>query len=359
VSHTIHAFDFLAAPDSHSAAATTVLFGDVPFLKSLVLHEFQTRLAADEPFATYEGDKAEWRDIVDELCTRSLFGGDGPRLVVVREADPFVSAQRNRLEDYVAQPGEGVLLLEVNAWASNTKLYKSVDKQGLQIDCRAPRRGKYVDEGKVREWLQAWSQSRHRASISSAAAKLLMELQGAELGLLDQSLAKLALFAGDGGKISPEMVRDIVGGWKTNTVWELIDHAADGDAAEALRQLDRLVQAGEEPIALLAQLASNLRKYAAATQIFADAERSGSRISLKAALLEAGFRNWPSDAIAKSESRLKQLGRERAGAFYRWTLDLDLALKGSHSHKDRARLMLEMLFIKMSKHLSPRRRRTT
>jgi DNA polymerase-3 subunit delta len=44
-----------------------------------------------------------------------------------------------------------------------------------------------------------------------------------------------------------------------------------------------------------------------------------------------------------------QLGRKRAGQLYRWLLELDLALKGSHSQDDRARWALEQLVLRMAK----------
>ena len=48
------------------------------------------------------------------------------------------------------------------------------------------------------------------------------------------------------------------------------------------------------------------------------------------------MRDWPLGALAAAEQRLKQLGRRRAAQFYRWLLELDLSLKGTHSPDDRA-----------------------
>jgi hypothetical protein len=70
---------------------------------------------------------------------------------------------------------------------------------------------------------------------------------------------------------------------------------------------------------------------------------------LKEALVQAGVKDWPPGTIAKAEDRLKQLGRHRAGKLYRWLLELDLSLKGSHSQADRARWALEQLVLRMAK----------
>jgi DNA polymerase-3 subunit delta len=114
-------------------------------------------------------------------------------------------------------------------------------------------------------------------------------------------------------------------------------------------QLDRLLQSGEHPLALVGSIAWSLRRYAAATRIFQQAERRGEKMPLREALTQAGVRDWPFGAVAKAEERLKQLGRHRAGRMYRWLLELDLSLKGSHSPDTRARWALEQLILRMAK----------
>ena len=354
---TIHAFDYLRASQKHALSAVCVLFGDEPFLKRLARREIRRAVLEDEdaPYGLLEGDAIEWRDAMDELATRSLFGA-GPRLVVIQDADRFVTRHRARLEHYLDRPKtSGVLVLEVVVWQGNTRLYQLVHRRGLQIECRAPQKAigkrKVLDEGALKRWLIAWSATRHDAKLASSAAGMLLELVGPEFGLLDQELAKLALFAGPGGKITLEMVRDVVGGWQAKTIWDLLDAALSGEAAEALAQLDRLLQAGTAAAGLFGQISWSLRRFAAATRIFERAERQGRRIPLRRALEQAGFRDWPRGAIEKAERQLRQLGRERAGQFYRWLFEADLAMKSTHSTPDRARFVLEQLLVRMAKAL--------
>ena len=335
------------------------MYGDEPFLKQLVIDGLRDQVLesdTDVPYTTFEGDSVIWRDVLDELSTRALFGGSR-RLVRLAQADSFVSKNRPQLEDYVERPVAGsVLLLEVGAWPSNTRLYKSIGKTGMQIECRPPQRvvgrskKQEVDEQRLLEWLAMWSQRHHDAHLTGAAADLLLELVGPKMGLLDQELAKLALFAGRGGKITTKMVRDVTGGWHTKTIWELVDAAADGNAAEAMRQLDQLMQSGTHPLALFGPVSWSLRRFAAATRIVQQAERSGQRVSLPAAMQQAGF--WKRDQLQRNESQLKQLGRHRAGRLYHWLLETDLALKGTHSLPPRARMVLERLIVRLSRQAS-------
>ena len=356
MANTLYAFDFLDSPPA-DIPPVVVSFGSEAFLKRLVrdrLREIVLGADHEAPFATFEGENVEWRDVSDEIATVSLFGSQFRRLVFVQDADKFVTAFRAELENYLGKPRRrGVLILEVGTWASSTRLYKSVDKSGLQIDCRLPQktvgRRAETDDTLLCKWLIAWCKSQHKTQLEPAAAKLLLELNEIELGRLDQELAKLALFAGTAGKITAEIVRDVIGGWRAKTVWEMIDAAADGNAVEALQQLDHALGSGEHPQALFGQISWSLRRFAVATRFYQMAERRGQRVSLRDALQQGGFRPWPADALTNAERQLKQLGRDRAGQILKWLLEADLAMKGSHSAPDRARWVLERLFLRLAK----------
>jgi DNA polymerase-3 subunit delta len=365
MSHTVHAFDYLAAaPVEYPPAAVCVLFGDEPLLKRLCWQRLRKDVLGDGdqdvPYAEFDGQQAEWRDVRDELATISLFGS-GRRLALVDDADELVRRFRPQLERYVARPAEGgVLVLRVGLWQSNTRLYKAIDLAGLQIACRLPERGGkrgVLDETRLADWLTERAQDVHQVHMTRAGVDVLLDLVGTNLGLLDQELAKLALYAEEGGKVSPEKVREVVGGWRTESTWEILDRAAEGKVEEALMQLDQLLARGERPIALFGAISWSLRRFATATRIYEQAEREGHRVTIADALVQAGFRPWPTDALKRAERQLRQLGRRRTRLFYRWLLDMDLAMKLSHSQDDRARLLLEQLFVRMSKQFSPHQSR--
>ncbi|MGV3606796.1 MAG: DNA polymerase III subunit delta [Planctomycetaceae bacterium] len=354
--------DYLESPEKHAPASVTVLFGDEPFLKGLALEHLCPMGVGDKDdlptIYDVEEKLPEWRDVIDELSSQSLFGGGGARLVVLRHADPFVSAQRARLEDYVAKPRKsGRLLLDVTEWGSNTRLYKSVAEHGLQIECRAPMRvqgksSKVLDDAKVATWVMDRGKKVHHIAVERAAAALLVELSGAVFGMLDQDLAKLALYVTRGQKVTPELVQEVVGGWRAKTTWEMIDAVLDGNPSEALLQLDRFLQSGEHPLALFGSISWSLRRYAAATRYYEQSVRRKQPMDLRSALLKGGVRQYPADELAKGETRLKALGRVRATELYKDLIEIDVALKGSHSDENRARWLLENLFLKISRPLA-------
>ncbi|HEX4148933.1 MAG TPA: DNA polymerase III subunit delta [Pirellulales bacterium] len=346
---TEHALDYLAAKKRAAVPAVVVAFGDEPFLSRLVLRELRRVVLdgddGDFSLTVLNGSQSQWRDVVDELSTVALFGG-GRRLVIVEEADEFVSRNRPHLEDYVARPKSGgVLVLDVKSWPSNTRLYKAADASGLQLDCNAPA------EAKLLKWLVAWAREHYDVKLDRSAAEDLLEIIGPELGLLDQELAKLASSAAPGGEVTPELVQELVNGGRTKTTWEMLDAAVAGQAGEALGQLDRLLTSGENAVGLLAQVGSTLRRFAAATRAIEQAEADGHRAALRPALEAAGFKPF---VLSKAESQLKQLGRGRAGNLYRWLLEADLALKGTSSSATRSRIVLEQLISRLSTAADPR-----
>ncbi len=334
----LHAVDYLAAAEKHPARPVCVVFGDEPFLKRQVLTRLREQAAgedqADFSLSTFDGRTTELRDVIDELATVAMFGG-GKRVVVVEEADQFVSRYRSELEDYVARPKPtGILILEVKSWPANTRLYKAVAGDGLQVDCSA------LPPARLTRWLTAWANQTHDVQLTKSAAELLVETVGPELGLLDQELAKLALSIGPGGKITPETVSRSVGSWRARTTWEMLDAALDGNVRQALVQLDRLLLAGESPVALLAQVSASLRRLAAATRLVLQAEAAGRRIGLGGALELAGVKRF---VLQKAERQLRQLGRHRGSQLYRWLLQADLDLKGASALPPR--LILERLIV--------------
>jgi DNA polymerase-3 subunit delta len=265
--------------------------------------------------------------------------------VVVEDADALVTRYRGELEDYVARPkSTGVLVLEVTTWPANTRLYKAVAAVGLQIECTTPKNPKdSKDTRPLTKWLTAWAKQAHAVGLEPAATELLVEMVGPEMGLLDQELAKLAVSVPQGQKISAAMVRQM-GNWRAKTVWDMLDAALDGDIAQALTQMDRLLLTVESPLAILGPVTASLRRLAVATRLVLDGEAAHRRVSLREALQQAGVNTY---FVPKVEQQLRRLGRIRGDQLYRWLLEADLDLKGDSALPPRT--ILERLFIRLAK----------
>jgi DNA polymerase-3 subunit delta len=338
---SLHALDYLSQAEKHPPRPVTAIWGDESFLRRQTLLKLREavlgREEGDFSFTAFEGDNAELRVVLDELATVAMFGGV-KRLVVVEQADNFVSRHRQQLEDYVLRPSRtGVLVLDLDSFPANTRLHKLIAADGLAIDCGTPA------EARLTKWLVDWAREPHNLLLSAAAADALVELIGSELGLLDQELAKLAVTLGEGKRITPELVVRYVGGWRAKTAWEMLDAALDGKVPEAMQQIERLLASGEQPVGILAQISASLRRFAAATRLVLQAEAAGRRIALAQALEQAGVKPF---VMQKAERQLRRLGRNRGAQIYQWLLDADLDLKGDSAMPPR--LILERLVLRLA-----------
>lgn len=336
---SIHAVDYLKKTDTN--ASVRVAYGDLPFFQRLVLLAWKREFAEGEDDLScivYQGAAAEPAAVLDALASRSLFGG-GRQLVIVEDADPFVSKHRAHLETYFAKPStSSVLALTVKSWPSNTRLAKMTAESGLAVECSTPAKGK------LSTWLKGWAQSEHHCKLDADGADLLIDIVGEEPGLLNQELAKLALVA-EQGKISASSIEQHAGGWRVKTAWSMLDAALAGSSASALEQLDKLLDSGESPIGILAQLASSLRKFMVAARTVERKESQGRKANLREALETSGFKSFTLDKV---EQQLRKLGRKRALQLGHWLLETDLALKGPASAPARSRLALEQFVLRLA-----------
>jgi DNA polymerase III delta subunit len=127
----------------------------------------------------------------------------------------------------------------------------------------------------------------------------------------------------------------------------MIDAAAMGRTDEAVAQLAQLLEAGENPIGISAQMASVLRRLSTAARLLSLPTAVERPEGVEAALREAGVAAWPK-AISQAKDSLAHLGPQRARRLPLWLLELDRSLKGEASRGLRARLALERFFCKMS-----------
>ena len=282
-----------------------------------------------------------------------LFAG-ATRAAIVRSADAFVSAARETLEKLANTPraatsGRGLVILELKSLPANTRLAKAIASHGLIVDISIPQRANLA------AWVRQWAQSRHGIQLAAATAQRLLERLANDLGQTDQALARLAAATDPAAKknvIPPEAVDDFAGSPQERTAWGMIDSAAGGDARDAVGQLAALLDAGENPIGISAQIASVLRRLSTAARLLALPADGGRPAGVEQALREAGVAAWPK-ALAQARESLMQLGARRARRLPTMLLDLDLSLKGDASRGLRARLALERLFCKMSRQAAP------
>lgn len=311
----MRAFAWLRDTSSLPLKAAYVIYGDDAYLRREAAREVVSLALGDQAdemaVSRFEGKASSLADVLDELRTLSFFARR--RVVIVEEADAFITKYRAELETYVQSPASnGVLVLQVKSFPSNTRLAKLVDAGGLALDCGNP------GEKDLVPWLIQLAKEKHAVEVDSAAARLLVELVGAEVGILAAEIEKLAVYVASTGRIQQEDVSRMVEAGRIETVWKVLDAATVGQAAAATRQLDELLAAGEPPVRMLAAMASSLIKLHHAGRLRV------ARLSLEEACRTAGV-----FAPGQARRQHAHLGPARVDQLPDMLLKADLDLKGN------------------------------
>jgi DNA polymerase-3 subunit delta len=289
---------------------------------------------ADPEYAvsTFPGDKTDFSTIRNELDSVSFFSER--RLVVIDQADSFVTKFRPQVEEYVTKPSEsGVLVLDVKSFPSNTKLYKAVP-EASHIVCNAPK------EYRLPLWCVEWCQTQYGKKIATPAAQLLVELVGPIMGVLDQELHKLKDFVGNRPAIEFKDVDELTGRSREANVFKILDAIGEGDQPGAMRILAKLFEEENEPLALLGALTSQIRKLARAARMHKQGQ------DLEQAMTNAGVANWP-QAREGARKQMRHLGWNRLDKLYDWLLESNYGMKGGNPLPER--LQLERLIVKLAR----------
>jgi DNA polymerase-3 subunit delta len=327
---------FLDRADKQKPQPVYVLHGDEGFLKRHARAAVRRLVLggddADLALSVFTGDKATFSAVHNDLTTLPFLSPR--RLVVVENAGPFVTEAREKLEAYVKAPSAvGVLVLEVESWPATTRLAKLLPDAG-SISCKAP------PAQRLPEWCRQWAEHRHGKQLAAQAARLLVDLVGADMGLLDMELAKLAAYVGDAATIQAADVDRLVGNSREEDTWRLFGLIGEGQVGAALAYLDRLFSQGENEHRLLGAFSAKLRQLAQAARL------SALGTPLREALEAVGV--WP-NVRPVAERHVRHFGRRRLDRLYDWLLQTDLGFKGGSSVPPRAQL--ERLVIRLARPL--------
>jgi DNA polymerase-3 subunit delta len=215
--------------------AVYALVGDEPFLQLQKLQAIIAQFPADVQRIDFDGERAALAEVLDELRSFAMFG-NGAKLVVVRDADAFISTYRQQLEDYVSSPAQSAtLVLRLSSLPSNQRIYKAIAKFGAIERCEPPA------ERELPAWIMNRAKSEHKIAVAPDAARILIERIGANLGQLDNEIGRLALSCPSGTISAADISRDVAF-QREQEMWEMTGALTEGNYAEALRRWRYLVQ---------------------------------------------------------------------------------------------------------------------
>ena len=220
----------------------------------------------------YDGSAPEERGgpspaaVFDDLATLPFLAPR--RVVIVRDADAFVSAARESLERYLAHPAPtGTLILECRSFPKNTRLYKAVQQAGgLLQECK-----KATDRG-APKWV-ADAAARRGKQIDEAAISRLLDRVGHDTGVLENEVEKLSLYVGRRATITCDDVDTLVGLSREERIFAVLETAGSGQLAAALRQWRQVLSSDPAaPYRAVGGMAFVLRRWLAAHRLAAEGQ---------------------------------------------------------------------------------------
>jgi len=177
-----------------------------------------------------EPDKVSAAEVFDHLRTAPFL--TERRVVLIKNADKFISDNRQLLEKYFDNPcATGILVLTVNTWDARTKLAKKLSSVGKLLKVTQPK------PWLLPQRIVEYSQDAHGKKLTKDAAELLIELSGDDLPLLYGEIDKLALFVDAEKAITTKHIESLIGHNRSFNAFAVIDACLAGNAAKAVERL--------------------------------------------------------------------------------------------------------------------------
>lgn len=245
-----------------------VVHGPERYIQHQSILEITRSIFGDDPhpigLSEFTKDEADLAVILDELRTLPMLADR--RLVIVRDADPFISKWRGGLEKYCEAPLDtATLLLVCKTFDARTRLAKIVQKTGQVIKCAPPRGQALLG------WITRQSNLVYDKTLDNAAAMRLRESVGDDLGTLDAELNKLSIYVGDRKRITGSDVDVLVGHHREEQIWGITDAIAVRDAKTALKLWEQVLATDRAaPARAVAGLAWGIRRLLEAKQLASD-----------------------------------------------------------------------------------------
>lgn len=209
---------------------------------------------------SFHAATAAFEDMVAAVMTVPMFSG--ARTVLIRGFEEMSSADQGRFIGVIA-PGVGKdeALVAPNTTVIITSASKAIPRK--QVSAAGSNIAAFEFRAAFARDAQAFVLSRAKEiglTIEPAAAAMLLEMTGTDLGALAGELDKLLTYLGSGGRrITSEHVQAAVGKSSSLTVFTFCDAVIAGDASAAHAAHADLVRSNVSALAVQATLVSQLR----------------------------------------------------------------------------------------------------
>ncbi len=218
------------------------------------------------------GDEFDPQAFDDRMQAFPLFAAR--RVVILRNFDALSPSNRERVVDRAGTIPDGLtLVVESNDEKLDTVAHKKLaavaGQNGVAFACAS------LDESETLERVLSRFR-REGVAIDPDALDLLVESVGTQLMDLSDEVDKILLAATGSPKVTRELVRDVVGKYRTESLFSLLDSVGVSAPANVLTRVSSLVDAGEEPVFLVAMMLRRIVSLLEVRSVVADQGRAVS-----------------------------------------------------------------------------------
>jgi len=195
----------------------------------------------DFNFNVFDMDPADTtatpEQIIDTLNTVSFFGKR--RYVLIKNSQKFTVKDFRKIQAYTDSPSPGAVLMIFHAGTIKKDLRESI--KGIKTICLD------VKRHELPLWIKEKAKQKGLV-IQADAVEYLVGITGDDIGLLSSEIEKLASFGS--GTITIVDIKEIVGGSKDYSVFDLTNALREKNAEKAFRIYRKLSET-TEPYSLL------------------------------------------------------------------------------------------------------------
>ena len=214
----------------------------------------------NDPFLVVDVERDNLGALRSEMASMSLMGGR--KVVRLRDAtDSAVAA----VQAAVDVDGGGLLVLEGFGLSNKSKLKTALEKSPHAGVFACYTMDKSAISQLIRTVMAGWN-----VSIDSDAVTWLADHLGADRGITQSELDKLALFAGSAGRVDIEAAQLCVGDLSGLSLEDASFAAIGGDVAGCDRAMELSLAEGGSPVAVLRTVAGQLYRVVRVLSMVAD-----------------------------------------------------------------------------------------
>jgi DNA polymerase-3 subunit delta len=224
----------------YGALGFYVIFGEDPFLLSKECEKLLDAVlgSEDRSMALYEprANEAQASDVLDELRTLPFLASK--RVVLIKDAEPFVRGSANALMSYLDDMSpSGVLILMVNSWDKRTRLHKKFKNTGGLIEVGR------MYSNQLPGYVTSYAQQTHAIRLDGQTSRFLVELVGDDPGRLCREMDKLAVYVAPRKTVSPQDIESLIGHNRMFDAFGVIDSVSVGQMGPAISRIRNMFAA--------------------------------------------------------------------------------------------------------------------